>query len=182
MGREIRRVPADWQHPRYFGAYQDGRPRYVPLHDGLTKDIADWDEGSAKWSEGLRKDYSAEFDGSGWKPRESDDGESFVEWTGERPKAEEYMPDWPAEQRTHLMMYETCSEGTPISPAFETPEELAHWLADNNASAFGSATATYEQWLATCRSGWAPSGIFTPATGMISGVEGLTLKETKPTT
>ena len=42
------------------------------------------------------------------------------------------------------MIYETCSEGSPISPAFETPEELARWLTDNS---FGSMTATYEQWL-----------------------------------
>jgi dihydroxy-acid dehydratase len=40
-----------------------------------------------------------------------------------------------------------------------TPEELARWLADNNASAFASMTATYEQWLATCKRGWSPSAI-----------------------
>jgi len=55
------------------------------------------------------------------------------------------------------MMYENTSEGTPISPPFETPEELARWLADNNASAFGGMTATYEQWLATCKGLYAPS-------------------------
>lgn len=57
------------------------------------------------------------------------------------------------------MIYETCSEGSPISPAFETPEELARWLTDNS---FGSMTATYEQWLGgyedehvSIPSGWA---------------------------
>ena len=45
------------------------------------------------------------------------------------------------------MMYEDTTEGTPISPAFETPEELARWLADTGASAFGSLTATYDEWL-----------------------------------
>lgn len=68
------------------------------------------------------------------------------------------------------MMYENTSEGTPISPVFETPEALARWLADNNASAFGGMGATYEQWLATCREGFAPSAVFSPSTGMISGV------------
>ena len=54
--------------------------------------------------------------------------------------------------------------------AFRTPEELARWLADTGASAFGEMTATYEQWLATCRSGWAPSAV---ACGgdLVSGVE-----------
>jgi len=50
------------------------------------------------------------------------------------------------------MMYETCTEGTPISPAFATPEELARWLADNEASAFGGMTASYEGWLRTIKS------------------------------
>jgi hypothetical protein len=44
-------------------------------------------------------------------------------------------------------LWETTSEGSPISPVLKTPEELAHWLAKNNASSFGSETCTYEQWL-----------------------------------
>jgi hypothetical protein len=71
------------------------------------------------------------------------------------------------------MMYETTSEGTPISPAFATPEELAHWLDDNDASSFAGMTASYEAWLATIKRGSAPSAIFTPQIGMISGVEAL---------
>jgi hypothetical protein len=80
------------------------------------------------------------------------------------------MPEFTEEQKTHMMMYEDTSEGTPISPAFETPEELARWLADNNASAFGNSTATYKQWLATCKVGWAPSMI-ADSSGLHSGVE-----------
>jgi hypothetical protein len=54
-------------------------------------------------------------------------------------------------------MWEDTSEGSPISPVFETPELLARWLADNGASSFGNDTATYEQWLPVCRGAWAPS-------------------------
>lgn len=72
-------------------------------------------------------------------------------------------------------MWETVTEGSPISPVFDTPEELAHWLADNGASAFGSQTATYEQWLVICKSGWAPSAIG-DAKGIRSGVEALAEK------
>jgi putative sterol carrier protein len=61
------------------------------------------------------------------------------------------MPEWTAEEATHFMMYETCSEGTPISPAFSTIEELAHYLADNGISAFGSQTADYDHWLKICK-------------------------------
>ena len=68
------------------------------------------------------------------------------------------------------MMYEDTSEGTPISPAFQTPEELAHWLADTNASAFGNDGASYEAWLRIARGGWAPSMVFTTDGGLQSGV------------
>lgn len=161
MGREVRRVPKDWKHPK------NEHGNYIALFDGsdFSRRVKEWDEGAAKWAEGLRDDWNG-----GWKPLEDDEkGMTFEEWDGGRPKAEDYMPEWPAEECTHLMMYEDTSEGTPISPAFETPEELARWLADNNASAFGSMTATYEQWLGMCKAGRAPSAVC-DSTGMHSGV------------
>ena len=89
--------------------------------------------------------------------------------TAQKPDPADYMPEFADPQG--WCMYETTSEGTPISPVLESPEALARWLADNGASAFGSMTATYDQWLATCLSGWAPSAAHTPATGLVSGVE-----------
>jgi len=80
------------------------------------------------------------------------------------PMLDSEMPTWDDDEMTYWMMYETCSEGTPISPAFATPNGLARWLADTGASAFGSMTATYEQWLGMIREGWAPSA------GIHSGV------------
>ena len=71
------------------------------------------------------------------------------------------------------MMYEDTSEGTPISPIFATPEELARWLTDTKASAFGGQAATYEGWLRVAQGGWAPSAVFTPETGLMSGVDAL---------
>jgi hypothetical protein len=66
---------------------------------------------------------------------------------GKKSNYKEYMPDFPNDERTHYQMYEDCSLGTPISPVCETEEELAHWLADNNASTFADMTASYEKWL-----------------------------------
>jgi hypothetical protein len=53
-----------------------------------------------------------------------------------KPLMEDEMPQWAEEEKTHIMMYETCSEGTPISPAFKRgeKEKLARWLVDNKAS------------------------------------------------
>ena len=66
---------------------------------------------------------------------------------GIQPNPNDYMPNWPNSEKTHYMMYEDCSEGTPISPAFETPGELARWLADNKASSCGDMTTSYDAWL-----------------------------------
>ena len=95
-----------------------------------------------------------------------------IEWCGQAPDKNDYMPDWPVEQRTHLMMYENISEGTPISPAFATPEELARWLADTNASALGHEGASYEGWLRVAQGGWAPSMVITDGV-IASGVDAL---------
>ena len=160
MSREIRMVPAHWQHPKNDSGH------YKPLFEGFNKSLATWLEEKAQWEKGFRRDYAND----GFKPRATDETGTYEEWAGEKPDACDYMPEWPAEQRTHLQMYETCSEGTPISPPCTTPEECARWLADHKASAFGSSTATYEQWLATCKSGWAPSAIIANGRFM-SGVE-----------
>ena len=50
-------------------------------------------------------------------------------------------------------MWETTSEGSPMSPVFATPEKLAWWLSENGVSACGNMTATYEAWLGMIRQG-----------------------------
>ena len=68
-------------------------------------------------------------------------------------------------------LWSTTTEGTPMSPVFKTPEELAKWLHENNASSFGHSTASYEQWLKFIYGpGWAPSGIMSKGR-ISSGVE-----------
>jgi hypothetical protein len=170
MGREVRRVPATWQHPKYPADHYKPhlRGEYIPLHKGgFAAADRDWMEGWQKWQEGLCENYGA---GEKWQPIEAEyAGMRYTEYAGERPSPDDYMPDWPEAERTHLMMYEDTSEGTPISPAFAKPEELARWLADSGASSFGDMTATYEQWLGIARGGWAPSMVLGPA-GMQSGV------------
>jgi len=44
-------------------------------------------------------------------------------------------------------LWETTSEGSPISPVFETMDELCAW-AEKNATTFGSARATKKRWRA----------------------------------
>lgn len=159
MGREVRMVPAGWQHPSKI---MYGSLRYIALYEGcdLADLQADWDAEAAKWAAGEFPSYAGE----------DDKKLSYSEWAGERPDPADYMPIWTDAERTHYMMYEDTSEGTPISPAFSTPEELARWLVDNEASSFGSSTASYEAWLAVCNGGWAPS-LVVDSNGIRSGVE-----------
>jgi hypothetical protein len=49
--------------------------------------------------------------------------------------------------RNHLQMYETTTEGTPMSPVFAKAEEIAQWLADHEVSVFGDCLGTKEHWL-----------------------------------
>lgn len=146
MGREVRRVPATWQHPK-DERWND--KRYKPLYDGSQYEPRkkDWLDTLAE--KGLQK---------------------TLDWCGNPPNQEDYMPNWPDAERTHYMMYEDTSEGTPISPAFATPEELARWLTDTGASLFGGMTASYEAWLNIARDGWAPSMVIDSGV-MRSGVE-----------
>ena len=112
--REVRRVPANWKHPKDQNGY------YIPMYEHFPCN-------KEEIAEGLR-------DGR-LKNNPPNYGRNV-------------MPQWPKSERTHYQMYESVTEGTPISPVMKTPEILARWLADNNASAFGDIGATYEQWLA----------------------------------
>lgn len=147
MGREVRKVPANWQHPM-----DERTGNHTPLMEG--QDYAwrkkDWEETVAE--KGLQE---------------------AIEWCGNPPNINDFMPNWPESERTHYMMYEDTSEGTPISPAFATPEELARWLADTGASSFGSDTASYESWLRVANGGFACSAIVIGGV-MQNGVDGLT--------
>lgn len=135
--------------------------------------LADWIEGAAHWETGEIEKWEPDATVKKWEPKPADtEATTYDDWNGERPVESDYMPEWKEGEATMLCMYEDTSEGTPISPAFATPEELAQWLADTGASAFGGMTATYEQWLATCRAGWAVGMIIDTGIGrMVSGVE-----------
>lgn len=163
MGREIRRVAADWNHPKR------GDGRYVPLHQGyrLAADISDWDEGKALWDRGLVKDYSDKGDTK--RIPEDSCNSTYEEWDGERPFYGDYMPAWTPEQATHYMMYEDTTEGTPKTPAFATPEEVAQYCVENGVSYFGGETASYETWLYVANGGCGLMAV-QPSTGWMGPV------------
>jgi len=129
MGREARRVPPTWTHPKN----EDGHKRPLYCAEWFDGDVQDWIENPDDWPK--------------------------------KPVPEDYMPKWPEGEATHWQMYETCTEGTPISPVCQTPELLAKWLVENKASTFANFTADYETWMRIIRGSDAYL-IVTPGVGL----------------
>lgn len=51
-------------------------------------------------------------------------------WASERPKAADYMPEWSEEEADGWCLYETVTEGCPVTPVFPSAEELITHLAE----------------------------------------------------
>lgn len=145
MGREIRRVPADWEHPR---AERGGR--YRPLCDGRNyhRDCAEWIRDFTAWEAGTHPYLTGEGL-PGEKPRTTKAGcRYWWDYDSGPPLAEEYMlVDVPESLCTHYQLYETTTEGTPHhdSPVFESMDELLDWAAEH-ATTFAHARASRERW------------------------------------
>ncbi len=172
MSREVRRVPATWEHPHQYCPHSpwtkgcdvakaNGGYCYKPMFDGdFNTRAREWMDAAIAWDNGTDKDAA-----------ENKAAHPFYwQWDAGPPDPEDYMPSWPDAERTHYQMYESVSEGTPISPVMESPEALARWLADNGANAGAGRTASYEAWLRVCNGGYAPSMVMVNGT-MMSGVE-----------
>jgi hypothetical protein len=123
-------------------------------HDSINQ----WTVMKAECTRLGHSDTCAACDGEGciWPSQEAKD---FHEaWEGTEPPAGEGYQIW-----------ETVSEGSPISPVFATPEALAEHMA---GTSWGADKGTpYETWLAFIKGpGWAPSVVMTSGK-IFSGVE-----------
>lgn len=122
MGREIRRVPPNWQHPKVTKF--DYRlckevESYQPLYDrefgeAMEEWYADWKQ----WE-------------SGNPDPNAPPGMKYHEWSGGPPNPAYYQHGIREQDCTWFQAYETVSEGTPVSPPFATAEELAQYLAEH---------------------------------------------------
>lgn len=151
MGREIRRVPLEWEHP------QNGRGHYQPMYDRTLRErFEEIDVDREKWV----KQY-------GSLVTKNDTGLNFYEfWNddlGVSPSC--YRPEFPEGATLGYCVYETISEGTPISPIFETLQEIQAWVIEQG---YSEAAAK-----AFCESGFAFSMALIPGHGLINGIEAL---------
>lgn len=92
--------------------------------------------------------------------------------------AAEAWEETPPPEGDAYQLWETTSEGSPISPPKSTPEALARWLAVSKVSSFGDRFESYETWLKFIRGpGWAPSAVSYAGGPLVSGVAGLSPPE-----
>ena len=166
MGREIRRVTPNWEHPQreqcpHIGGITKAHPGgfsewsrgkcFQPMHDQDYKSaVKEWKEEFMQWERGEHPDQD-------W-------ASEYWEYAGNPPDPESYRPvAWTEEEATHYQVYETVSEGTPISPIFENLDQLIEWLikegySEKSAKAFA-------------KSGWVMSGVFSPEVGFVADIE-----------
>lgn len=141
MGREIRRVPRGWEHPTvldihkeengdraWFPRFRGEKPTdFEPMLDRRYVEAArEWLAEAISWASGTHENQTR-------NPGQVH--EAFF-WDAEGPPPDkkyylhgkwDYDPEDEA-QAPCFQIYETVSEGTPVSPVFESRGELASWL------------------------------------------------------
>lgn len=110
MGREIRMVPPNWEHP------QGNNDGFQSMYDqDYTSAVKEWKDGYRLWENGKYPGQEG-----GWE---------FWDWQGGPPDKETYRPEF-TEEPTWFQVYETVSEGTPVTPPFATKPELVDYLVE----------------------------------------------------
>ncbi len=139
MGREIRRVPPGWEHPK------NEQGHYKPMYDRDYESAAlEWMEGAILWN-------------CGKHPNQNENCMFYWEWDGNPPNEKYYRPAF-SKEPTWFQVYETVSEGRPVSPPFETKDELIDYLVqfgdiyDQHAGRLPPSRESVERFV---KQGWA---------------------------
>lgn len=159
MGREIRRVPQDWEHP------VDERGHFKPLYDESFTDAAsEWLRDAIAWSQGKHESQDKDYP-------------FYWQYAGAPPDEKYYRPAWGSPAECY-QIYETVSEGTPVSPVFGTLEAMIDWMTQpiDRTSPYNRGEdwqcmqgMTRQQAERFCKTGSAPSLISGPGVGVVAG-------------
>jgi hypothetical protein len=170
MGREIRRVPPNWEHPRrdchhepWNGgcdeAKKHGGKCYQPLYDSDAETAwKEWLEEFTAWCNGGLAECIK--DNPGYVYSLDEPYRTFCEWHGEPPDPKYYHRPFAEGEATWFQVYQTVSEGSPVTPPFSTKEELVDYLVangdewDQSRGKGGWSREAAERFVGM---GWAPS-------------------------
>lgn len=122
MGRELRLVPPNWRHPQVKHEYS-GEMRDQPMFDENFDDVF------AAWLvefDRIRSDDLTDNERGYWPRRLAD----WLRDAGAPPDPAYYRP-WRDDEATWFQVWQTVSEGSPVTPPFETKEELVEYLVEN---------------------------------------------------
>ncbi len=188
MGLEIRRVPKGWQHP----TKQDASSLF-----GHRDRVPSYDPGPGKqWQPMFDQDWASAMRGLIWNWI-SWHARAIIAWPlaifglldttrysrlsapvryrrfdDVLPDPLYYRPRWRKRRRTHRQLFETVSEGTPLSPPMPSADALAEWLSGESDVWPGTDGMTKDDWLKfMARGGWAPAIVVSSERGVESGVE-----------
>ena len=151
MGREIRRVLPNWEHPREpCGHIPNARHAedmvngccYIPLYDGreFFDHLDRWVTDARGYVEGTAEPATPRYLAA-IAAHKAEHGqmrnEGLVDWMFTPPNPKRYTPIVTEAEATWVQCYENVTEGTPVSPPFEDPEDLIDWLASSRSWGFG---------------------------------------------
>lgn len=150
MGREIRMVPPEWTHPK------NDRGRMQPMYDRQFENVfAHWLSDFDRIRDDDLTDIEREcYTGDGKM--------ALAEWLRDEgiPPDPSYYRPWKLEDATWVQVWETVSEGTPVTPPFATKNELIDYLVaggDDWDREIRRGGYSREQATAFVNAGWAPS-------------------------
>lgn len=150
MSREIRMVPPNWNHPT------NDRGNLQPMYDRYFGDEF------AEWLKNFDRIRAGKIDEIERECYAGEGKNELAEWLrdeGTPPNPIYYRP-WKNEEATWVQVWETVSEGTPVTPPFATREELIEYLVKNGDrwdQRRGNGGYSREQATAFVTAGWAPS-------------------------
>lgn len=128
MGRELKRVPMNFDYPLnkvWYGYYMN----YISTCHSKEREHCKQCKEFARLKNIPLTDYGCP------------NFELYFQEVAEKVKELCEVPSGEGYQ-----LWETTSEGSPVSPIFFTLEELCDWCEDN-ATTFGSFKATKEEWM-----------------------------------
>lgn len=162
MGREIRRVPLDWEHPK---RKQPGGYGYVPMLDKdynqYIEDVALYVDDCRLWRDGKHPDQLK-------YPDAASKHQNWWDWDGDPPSPSYYRPVYTSDP-VGYQFYENVSEGTPLSPVFENEAGLREWLIEEE----GCSPDAVDSFI---KHGSAPSFVFADGL-LLSGIEAIGLMD-----
>lgn len=163
MSREVRRVPPNWNHPK------NGRGNPQPMfNQDFESAFQEWLSDFDRIRRGELNKYEEDYKGNN----------PLAQWLQDNkaPDPAYYKP-WKDEEATWFQVWETVSEGSPVTPPFETKEELIAYLVEGGDDwnrKYSEPGYTQKQAEDFVEAGWVPSMVMFTSPGkkptMVTGI------------